>query len=258
MDRCTETTRTVALRNAWNMRDIGGLHCASGISTVAGKIFRSDNLDRLDETDLQTLRDMDLECMIDLRSPAEVGETGPVALKHFLNIVSIPMAGATWRGEDAQRWRERDGEVAEGMAHTYFELLGENPAAIRMVFEAIAASGHGPLVINCVAGKDRTGIVVALILAIVGLCDSCIAKDYEATTAAAPFVERWMRASDPARWARYSSLPAPYRAAPAAAIVGFLRLVRSCYGSVENALLRSGVAKFQLQNIRRELAYRDH
>lgn len=164
-DVTIDASRIIHLDGAVNIRDLGGLPTAVGRSVRRGRIYRSDVLYRLTPDDVIALGSLSIRTVIDLRSRREV-EHYPQRLLIAAGIrhtnvplvVDPPVAGAT-------------------LLEDYLLLLRHAGAAFRAIFEHLARDVY-PVVINCFAGKDRTGLASALILGALGVPDDVIVADY--------------------------------------------------------------------------------
>lgn len=160
----------------WERLDLPGTHnfreVAPG-SLRAGQFYRSDGLHRLPRAGRRALADLGVEVVIDLRSPFDRRFGGRDRLRGTgAELVSIPIAGAPPSTDPAGidlRWVYRT-----ILTHHRADL----GAAIRVIADA-----EGPVVVHCTAGKDRTGLVVALTLSALGIDEATIAADYTATQA---------------------------------------------------------------------------
>jgi protein tyrosine/serine phosphatase len=186
--------RWITLDGAVNVRDVGGLPTADGSVTAAKRLLRSDNLQGLSEADIDLLvGEYGLTRVIDLRSQAEVTSEGPgpmtrvAAVEHVQHSV-IPMEGRhTDRAQVVTdvllaRHRERfagadPDTVASGH---YLGYLEDRPDSVVAALRAIAGS-PGAALVHCAAGKDRTGVIVALALLTVGVERDAVIADYTAT-----------------------------------------------------------------------------
>ena len=179
------STAWITLAGAHNVRDLGGLP-ATGGRTRPGVLLRSDGLDALTAADVAHLvEDHGLRHVIDLRTDREriergrglLGATGAVYSE--LDAISY---------DDLMRRREpRAALVADGdepvviMAEGYSQLLELGATAFATALRTIVAPGGSPVVVHCSAGKDRTGVLVALLLDAAGVERSAIVADYAAT-----------------------------------------------------------------------------
>ena len=180
----------IELENAVNVRDLGGLPAGDGNRIRAGQLVRSDNLQDLSPADVTRLVDeIGVTTVVDLRSTGEVRSEGPGPLQalssvEHLHLSLLPEFGEmTDVAKDAlalnrERALKRDPKnVADAF---YFGYLEDRPESVVGALRAIATA-PGAALVHCAAGKDRTGVVVAMTLAVVGVPRDEIVADYEAT-----------------------------------------------------------------------------
>lgn len=169
--------RFLELVGAGNVRDLGGLPAAGGGRTRSGRILRSDFLRTLDPADEAALLErFGLRTVIDLRTAGEVERHPGPWTERGLDVVraTLPLDPAF---------------VATGpedMARLYLDFLDSTPMAAALAV-AIDPSRH-PLLIHCSAGKDRTGVLVSLVLELAGVERAAIVADYVLTHARMPAV----------------------------------------------------------------------
>jgi protein-tyrosine phosphatase len=171
------TQRLLPLVGAYNFRDLGGYPTSDGGMTRWGRLFRSDTLHELTESDLKILRDVGLRKVIDLRTATEVEETGrgllenePISYLH-LSVIQQPSEPETPPAPLADI----------DLADVYVHWLDTARAALVPALCAVADPSSYPLVFHCAAGKDRTGVLAALALDIVGVDREVIVEDYVLT-----------------------------------------------------------------------------
>ncbi|GAB3675254.1 hypothetical protein GCM10027589_45360 [Actinocorallia lasiicapitis] len=191
-------TRWITLDGAVNVRDLGGLPTTDGSTTRTGRLYRSDNLQDLTPDDVRRLTaELDLRHVIDLRSAAEVRLEGPGPLTAHPDVVHHHLSLFTEVGAhtdvdadpaeavDGDRvlpWQHRtetneDGRRSVGFYRGY---LRDRPDSVIAALRVIAHHDHAA-VVHCAAGKDRTGVVVALALETAGVTREAIIDDYAAT-----------------------------------------------------------------------------
>jgi protein-tyrosine phosphatase len=194
------TSSWIDLEGAHNVRDLGGLPAAGG-RTRAGVLLRADGLDALTPGDVRRLvDDVRLAQVIDLRAPSERDERTEGSLAGA-GVVMTPLPVIDdhdiQRRRDDRTRRSQSGEVpAAIMAAGYVELAELGATALTTALRRIVAPGGSPAVIHCSAGKDRTGVLAALLLAVAGVDRELIVADYAATQQRmAPVVERLRDAS---------------------------------------------------------------
>ena len=182
----------IPLDGTLNTRDIGGWPVDSGIGGHVrhGVIYRSDTLDRLSPADVGHFAQAGVRTVIDLRAEDERHGAGHLA-------GGLAPAGATVHSFPLYD-RVSAGTLfvptAEGISHPleafYRAILVRHADAIRSVIEILADPANLPAMVHCTAGKDRTGMVVALLLSVAGVDDETIVNDYALT--GANLTEEWM------------------------------------------------------------------
>jgi protein-tyrosine phosphatase len=170
---------TVRLEGALNFRDLGGLPTEDGRRVKHRHLFRSDSLARLTEADLAIVRELEIRLLVDLRTEAERVRnpnrwpSGQRA--EFLNLSSSD------RGGDFRRILTEDPSPAgarRAMMANYRAKPREFASLLPTLFGRLVDPHRLPVIIHCHAGKDRTGFVVALLLAALGVGREAIRDDY--------------------------------------------------------------------------------
>jgi protein-tyrosine phosphatase len=169
-------SRFVPLHGASNFRDLGGLPTASGRTTAWRRVFRSDTLQELTEHDVKTLLgEIGLAAVIDLRTSREIRNEGRGPLEgEAVAYYHLPFIA------DLEVQDEVPDAVERDILADYRHMLENAGHLIAEAVHTIAAS-DGPVVFHCAAGKDRTGILAALVESIVGVPRDVIVGDYELT-----------------------------------------------------------------------------
>jgi protein-tyrosine phosphatase len=161
-----------------NARDLGGNPTTDGAVTRSGSLLRADDLAQLSPEGLEALAGYGIETVLDLRWPEEIAAApSPVPLRlpgvRYLSVSLLAGSPADWIARGGicakERWKCT---VLERLQPQVGEALA-----------AIAAAGPGPLLFHCVAGKDRTGVIAALLLALADVAPAAIAADYAASAA---------------------------------------------------------------------------
>jgi protein-tyrosine phosphatase len=172
-------SRRVALSSAYNVRDLGGLPSGEGFRVRYGRVYRADALHRLNRSDIAVLQALQIRRVFDLRSDAElardgVGEFAGRIAKH----VHVPLVRVSLSPFDPEiDWNTMN------LRDRYLEMLDEGGRAIRTIFRALADEDPGAVVFHCSGGKDRTGVVAALILRCLGVADAVVVEDYSISEA---------------------------------------------------------------------------
>jgi protein tyrosine/serine phosphatase len=160
------------LTGAYNFRDLGGTRTRDGGLLRHGRLFRSDTLQELTEEDVARLVDeLKIAFVVDLRQAAEAVEEGRGPLAR------LPACYANVPLVDIDSPAGAPGELT---VTQYLDHLEHDPNLVVAV-ELVASVVHRPTVLHCAAGKDRTGVVVALALSAVGVRPEAIVADYAAT-----------------------------------------------------------------------------
>lgn len=250
--------RRVPLDGAYNFRDIGGYVGAGGRRVRWGKVFRSDHLGGLTDGDLAQVEALGIRTVCDLRRPGErdsapsrFGDTHGAAVHHL-----------TIGGDAAERstltQRMLAGEIrsftVDEVVDVYARLLEDFPASIGAAVAFAADADRLPLLVHCTAGKDRTGLVIAAILEVLGVDDEAIAADYELTDDY--HFEGRIKHLLPeleAAGVRYEDV-APFLSAQRAVLLGAVQHVRTRWGSFDGYLVQhAGLAPEALERLRANL-----
>ncbi|MFC0506279.1 tyrosine-protein phosphatase [Micromonospora costi] len=197
--------RHVTFDRLHNFRDLGGYRADDGRTVRWGLVYRSDSLGKLTGTDLERFRQLRVRTVIDLRYPWEIAARGRVPdvdglAWHNLSIEHRPYDQATI-DPALDPWRY--------LADRYAEVAADGARELRRALEVIAGA-DGPLVFHCASGKDRTGLLAALLLALLGVDDDQIAEDFALTELATERLVADWHALHPDRtlvWPGYGRAP---------------------------------------------------
>jgi protein-tyrosine phosphatase len=161
----------------FNVRDLGGLATRDGRWTRWGALVRSETPDRLTERGWSALLEHGVRTVIDLRNSDE-------RAGHFvrceLDQVHVPVDPL----DDHEFWGYWS--AASGTPLYYRPFLDRAPRVVAGVLAAVAGARPGGVLIHCAGGRDRTGLMVVLLLALVGVPAESIADDYEVSMARMP------------------------------------------------------------------------
>jgi protein-tyrosine phosphatase len=169
------------LESAFNLRDFGGYATADGRCVKRGMLYRSGTMALLTDADADHLRSLGIKAICDFRRGNE--RTAEPTLWHGSEVDYFCRDYAESSGLLGEMLK-RDGATADDMRQTMIALYRVIPVdhaeSYRAMFARIA-DGRVPLLINCSAGKDRTGVGAALVLAALGVPRPTIVQDYLAT-----------------------------------------------------------------------------
>ena len=170
----------LSLDGAVNARDLGGLPTVDGRLTQPGVLLRADNLQDLSERDVDTLLEHGVRTVVDLRTSAEVELTGPGPLrKTDVTHVHLDLIPHGFDGQPPLARAIPDEEAGpHAVDHLYFDYIQDAPDQIGTALRTIADPNSGSVLVHCAAGKDRTGVVIALALSLVGVHRDAVVADY--------------------------------------------------------------------------------
>jgi protein tyrosine/serine phosphatase len=251
----------IDLDGAVNVRDVGGLPTEDGGKTVAGRLLRGDNLQDLTSADITRLvRGIGLTTVVDLRSTAELRSEGLAPLDavpevRHLHFPVLPEQGmATDVVADVLLTRDdadRSRYPADPRAGHYLGYLEDRPdqvvAAVRSV-----ATAPGAALVHCAAGKDRTGVVVALALRAVGVRPDAVAADYAATGERLELLLARLRQS-PVYASDVDSKPAGSHQPQASTMTAFLDQLAARYGGATEWLAGHGFGADDMRRLQAKL-----
>jgi protein tyrosine/serine phosphatase len=222
-----------------NVRDLGGLATADGGSTRRGAVVRSDNARRLTDAGWEALAEHGVRTVVDLRWPEELAEDPPRELP--IEVVNISLFGNL----DHEYFRDLDAriaplEAADRVRESYLEFLELYRPNFAAAIAAVADAPEGGVLIHCAAGKDRTGLISALLLGLAGVPEEEIAEDYaESEANLAELTSKWIaEAPDGAERERRRQLSTT----PREAMLGVLEALDERYGGVRGYLLAAGAS----------------
>jgi protein-tyrosine phosphatase len=181
----------IDLEGAVNVRDLGGLPTEDGQQTAYGRLLRSDSLQDLSPSDIATLVDgIGVTTVVDLRTTGELKTEGPAPLdavpgvRHVHHPVLPELGSRTDAVAEALLIKKVEQDRARypediACGH-YLGYLEDRPEEVTGALRSITNS-EGAAIMHCAAGKDRTGVITAMALAVAGVRSEAIVADYTAT-----------------------------------------------------------------------------
>jgi protein-tyrosine phosphatase len=236
----------IELDGAANVRDVGGLPTNDGRHVAECRLLRGDNLRDLSPADVALLvTEIGLTAVIDLRSPEEAAASGPGpltrvgAVRHARHSL-LPELGDTSAADMTavrldRAYSRHPEDIRCGL---YLGYLEERPDQVVAALRGIAEAS-GAAMVHCAAGKDRTGVVVALALTVASVRREAVIADYAASAERIDAVLARLRGSQTAA-ADIDGSPAEEQTPRAETMAAFLDQMDSRYGGVRGWLSRHG------------------
>lgn len=226
-----------------NFRDLGGIATVHREYLRPGRLYRSAGISAASEADLAVLTDeLGIRTVVDLRTPQERMTFGSIA-PVFERLVELPLLGQELV-DRGMSWRR--------LSDSYHDYLRNRDVGERIVqvLTLLAAGDATPVIVCCSAGKDRTGLVIAAVLAALDVPDETIIHDYAASQAAL--------AAMYADWAKHPSstitelITTHWRLldAPAEEMEILLKSVKRAYGALQGYLAAHGATSALLSGLR--------
>lgn len=170
----TDPSRLVELEGCCNFRDLGGYPTADGRRTKWRRLFRADGLTQLTEADLRVLEALGVRNVIDLRTELEVEARGRfqadgpgIAYHHLPLTETLPGA------EESPEWDD-----SSFVSQRYVGMLHDGAPSLAAAVDLLSDPAQLPAVFHCSVGKDRTGVLAAVVLGLLGVPEEVIVEDY--------------------------------------------------------------------------------
>jgi hypothetical protein len=202
-------------------------------------------LHRLGAADASEFAALGVRTVIDLRRPPEIEKYGRITDRYGLDYRNVVLKHVDWEAVehpddvDHERW----------LADRYLNFAEDGREGLLGALQVIADPSQAPVIVHCMAGKDRTGTVCALTLALLGVSDEDIATDYALTTSAMePLTQYLMRKNPEAVRGNEHMFDSP----PGAMRL-FLDDLRALHGSVEGFVREIGLTDAEIASMRRHL-----
>jgi protein-tyrosine phosphatase len=240
-----DAERLVAFDHVFNFRDLGGYETADGRAVRWRTVFRADGVHRMTIDDIAPLG---VRTVLDLRTPVELDERGRFA-HDSVGYHHLPILENTWDREALNV----EIDAAEFLAARYLEMLEEGGDSIGRALHILAEPASLPLVFHCAAGKDRTGVVAAIVLDLLGVRDDDIADDYSLSRLGMDRFRAWIIETYPEAADAMSDQPQAFLDAPTEAMHLFLAGLRQRHGSVHEYAGSHGVSDDVIQAVQENL-----
>ncbi len=239
--------RHLEIEGSYNIRDLGGYATLNGRRTRWGRLLRSGSLHRLQDAAQEALLEYGLCTVIDLRTSKEL-QTRP---NPFFSSEKVAYYHQNMEGDAGLRETENipDAlEVVERKRRTYLAILDECRSQVCATLSLLSLSETLPALFHCAAGRDRTGIIAALVLGICAVPAATIAEDYGLT--ARFLIDEHLEqnpeiSADEFTWQEYQR-----RSCPPETMLGVLQALEERYDGVEGYVRDIGLSESQIESIR--------
>ena len=222
-----------------NARDLGGLRGPGG-QVRPGALIRSESLVRLTDDGRAAMLAHGVTTVVDLRMASELAER-PNPLRSHPGFRNLPLI---------ERVPENPMPEFDSAEASYLDMLATFGARVSAIVRGVADAAPGGVLVHCAAGKDRTGVVIALLLSVAGVDRSDIAEDYGMSRAWDDrMVEEWLVAQPAADRERLRQM----YLTRTETILAMLARLDERYGGVHGYLAAIGVEDGVLERVRRRL-----
>jgi protein-tyrosine phosphatase len=242
----------IELDGCFNFRDLGGYRTSSDGTVAQRMLYRSDSLHRLTAAGLAAFTDLGIATVLDLRTPAEVRQS---------SWALPPQWRGRWRHlpllEQVPEWSTMDPRElahADFAARHYRRIATSGATSLRVAIETLAMPGALPAVFHCTAGKDRTGVLAALVLRLLGVPARTAADEYALSEVGTARWEASVAADnhDDTR-AVWGDIPPSMLTASPETMLEFLRQIDAEHGSIHGFARQLGLGHDTIGRLHRAL-----
>ncbi len=237
--------RFVVVEGLHNLRDVGGYAVTGGGTTRWGLLYRGGALEDLGAASHARLAGIGLRTIVDMREDTELADLP----------ASVFPAGVAAHRNPLYRARISLADM-DSLEEIYLEILRICGPEIAAVLEVLAAPDALPALVHCSAGKDRTGLVIGLLLSVLGVPDEAVAQDYGITETVWTDSERERMTRKGLAMGAKATRIKELMGSPPAVLHATLAWLRAEYGSVEAYLLAGGLRPESLATLRERLVSR--
>ena len=234
--------RRIPVPGTYNFRDVGG-YPADGGTIRPGKLFRSDGIHALGDAGRQALRELGVREVIDLRDDFEVEAMPDDIAGLDAKVLRLPVFEGSGASQDT---------VGISLEALYERILTLHGDVVVSALRELAGSGDVGVLIHCTAGKDRTGIVVALALLAVGVDRETVVADYAESESnlSGDWLDAMLTLVESHDVEITPSLRILLGGSPPEALDGAIARIEKEHGSVRQYLLDSGLSELELASLR--------
>ena len=245
------TERVLRWADCLNVRDLGGHPTDEGGETRFGAVVRADSVASLTDEGWRQALDYGVRTVIDLRMQAERDADPPREVP--IESLHLPAFGDWDESMDAEieAVASTQNDTPSRTAAVYLEFLERFRPNFARAVSAVANAPDGAVIVHCAGGKDRAGLVAALLLRLAGVGIDAIAEDYSLSELhLAPRLEKWLAETadedERERLREFSRTPAP-------SMQRVLAELERRYGSVDAYLEAGGASPEDVKRARTRL-----
>jgi protein-tyrosine phosphatase len=244
---------TDGLRKIINFRDCGGYNASGGKKVRLGMIYRSGQPDKANQQDIDIISALNLKTIIDLRPEKEWIRFHPALNKAERVHLQIDITQTTMKR--LRKWlnkKHTENEIINAVDSVYADMVDLMKPHLKVLFKLLSNGNSYPILIHCRGGKDRTGVIVALIHSVLGVSFEDILKDYMFTNEY--LLPPARKAMKKFKWMSFGLFPAEnYEIAYAARekyIHTFFEKIKVDFGSLDNYLAANEVSSSIMKEVK--------
>lgn len=224
-----EPARHVEFETCCNFRDLGGYPASDGRRTRWRTLFRADGMVQLTDADHAVLRSLGVRSVLDLRTDLEAEARGrfPSDLPG-VTYYHLPLTDTLPGAEDVPDWGD-----SSYVAKRYASYLEGGAPSLCAALDILADQGNLPAVFHCSVGKDRTGVLAAVVLGMLGVPDEVIVEDYVLSAMAMSRILERLHQEFPDASEEVARFAPVILSVEPTSMAGFLEVLRQRYGSFD-------------------------
>jgi protein tyrosine/serine phosphatase len=246
--------RELAWEGLLNARDLGGHSTTDGGETRYGRVVRADSISQLTDAGWKAMLEYGIRTVVDLRGDHERQEDPPAHVD--VDVLHVPFMEANDAEfeelvAEIEAAAEAAPDIETATRDVYLIFLERFKRNVSAGIRAVARAPEGGVVVHCVGGKDRTGLLTAFLLHLAGVADEEIAADYALSEERLrPRHDEWLaKAETEAERERLRRIART----PAASMLGVFEELERRYGSIEEFLREAGLSDEDLALARARL-----
>lgn len=178
-DEAQREGRILPHKSIANLRDVGGYPAMDSKTVRWNRVYRGASLVALTDEDAQGLTTRGLKIVCDLRMASEVADAPDIMPHESVRYVTLPFKQNSDRLTQLRILLFQRQNLADTLRQMYTRvMIDNNPAVIGNFLQLVAEKDNLPLLVHCSAGKDRTGVVIAVLLRLLGVPEQIVLEDY--------------------------------------------------------------------------------